>query len=1336
MLSSLRWRAGFVASLALTFSPAARVSALPSQVYVRYHYEIQGSTAPPMGDISVWRSGDRYARVETPLPERKKAYAVMIVDEPAIYLFRKGAREGQKLADPDPQGKVHIQIAPLDPSGDLKDLEIGREIQFFRSQKAKRRPDQIVAGRRRAVFELHLRRYDLRLFIDLSHRRPLKLSIRAGKTALAIVYSAYELHQHFAASLYRVPAGMRLTASKMNLGAASAPSKHLDTPFPENVQPGFWFSASQAGRRVRLDSNTCGDRPVFICSFDPEAPEAGEVISELARLYQEFKDTQLCFIPAPRGSLNTQQNNYPFPVYQLAYADAPGLTTVDKPMALFLRRNAQSLLSPLPGAEWQLHSAVDDGSPDSDIPVGDLEEQWRRVDAELDTPNRLDVILELIAKRDFDGLDRIFKADRTLGQGTINGHWLLLADYQDILVGANDDSSVHQRMDFLSNWISAKPESVSPRIALAELWSRYAWLARGHGYANEVAASQGALFAEREEQARKLLFAAQSLKEKDPELQTALIYVAEAQGWPRDKVEGIFREGQSQFPTYQYLYVAMAEYLFPKWEGAPGDWERFAEEVAKENPGGEGYELYSRIGLLVKDQLEFGWLGTQLFQNSQLSWPMFKRGEDDIIARYPKSKVNLNYYAFFACAAGDKITARALFQRIGDDYSVRVWGNRVVYDRSRRWAGITTPSKPVHLPAPDTSGDVATPVAPKVPAASVKMFHGHRVIMAQRNPDWRPPIRSPTNSAASTPTLMRTPATHSVSELCSMTTNIRTRYQALKALGALGPSAAPAIPTLLKMTSAKFPPANGPVMAVFVAGRWRLKPMPEKSGHPPPAPAPSDDVQAQLLAIQALGDMGPVARIALPRLIEIIANNDNRTDRPFLGDRIPLRTTALEAAVRIAPPQSETRQELLRWLKQGAGARALAAKEFEMLLPDDSDILSKLIAATKERGVAASQDYFALRSAIDAILMAHPSLFSNGGTPEEDVARANPNRSPSDVKGLTADLGSPNQKTREQALDELSKKQRLSPETLFSIREMTKRLTLTRKPEKEIDTLALPENLMGTPLPIAIAEVSWEPGFLPSLSRVASNNPTWAIQQLSEGDPDITLGLLTAIRRWPAPVPDNLIAGVIAACNNPNAALRKMAFDMLTPAARNYPEMFAIALKELNDPDNQLQGKAQSVIEHYYLAPKNLYPILRTKAGLTSVIILEMDCKARLPPLTDALLHDPDSQVRRTAAALIPASCAGRSAKLPDALRDLAFQTLLTSVNDRTPEVRQLAVRGIGELAAQYPSVASAVAKKLQRKRFALDSGKSLGYAVWWALFNHKPAEESQIEAALRDAPH
>ena len=58
--------------------------------------------------------------------------------------------------------------------------------------------------------------------------------------------------------------------------------------------------------------------------------------------------------------------------------------------------------------------------------------------------------------------------------------------------------------------------------------------------------------------------------------------VALGQGWRRNEYDALYKKAVEGEATYYEFYFRKAYYLLPRWYGKPGEWERFAEEAAKE----------------------------------------------------------------------------------------------------------------------------------------------------------------------------------------------------------------------------------------------------------------------------------------------------------------------------------------------------------------------------------------------------------------------------------------------------------------------------------------------------------------------------------------------------------------------------------------------------------------------------------------------------------------------------------------------------------------------------------------------------------------------------------
>ena len=109
----------------------------------------------------------------------------------------------------------------------------------------------------------------------------------------------------------------------------------------------------------------------------------------------------------------------------------------------------------------------------------------------------------------------------------------------------------------------------------------------------------------------------------------------------------------------------------PKWGGTwrdVDDLARLAAAAARERDGDANYaraywNLLQRQGTPNKN----------IFQDTEVSWQLMKKGFEDLVARYPHSAWVVNAFAGFSCLAGDKSTFREIWPRIGAYLDHRAW---------------------------------------------------------------------------------------------------------------------------------------------------------------------------------------------------------------------------------------------------------------------------------------------------------------------------------------------------------------------------------------------------------------------------------------------------------------------------------------------------------------------------------------------------------------------------------------------------------------------------------------------------------------------------------------
>jgi hypothetical protein len=125
----------------------------------------------------------------------------------------------------------------------------------------------------------------------------------------------------------------------------------------------------------------------------------------------------------------------------------------------------------------------------------------------------------------------------------------------------------------------------------------------------------------------------------------------------------------------------MAYYLLPGWRGKPGDWEAFAAEAADARGGEEGDMLYMIIA-----RSRASTEGQSFFSNTQISYPRMKRGFEASMTRHPAYVYDFNSFCYFACIAGDRATAKTLFDKIGGKWEVKIWKQESQFQIWQTWA--------------------------------------------------------------------------------------------------------------------------------------------------------------------------------------------------------------------------------------------------------------------------------------------------------------------------------------------------------------------------------------------------------------------------------------------------------------------------------------------------------------------------------------------------------------------------------------------------------------------------------------------------------------------------
>jgi hypothetical protein len=319
------------------------------------------------------------------------------------------------------------------------------------------------------------------------------------------------------------------------------------------------------------------------------------------------------------------------------------------------------------GLAWGLACASlpAQNAPAADDPIDSQEAREFRV-----------TVRQLFNAGSFAKLENIAETARSEKSRFRGGAWKLNVFYATVqgpgsLTSA--DSVWEAHIARLSQWAAAYPASATPHVALARAYIRYAWKARGMGYAKTVTDKGWQLYRSRMQQARATLEAAQAVSAKDPRWYRSMQDVALAQRWPRAQVDQLLESAIAAEPNYYYFYIAQANFLLPRWYGKTGEAEAFAQSIADRIGGQEGDAIYFRIAEDMdccgkRDRLP------------ALSWDRIKEGFAALESLYGSINYQRNVMAYLAVRNKDQEFAARMFVRIGDDWNQDVWGSKANFD--------------------------------------------------------------------------------------------------------------------------------------------------------------------------------------------------------------------------------------------------------------------------------------------------------------------------------------------------------------------------------------------------------------------------------------------------------------------------------------------------------------------------------------------------------------------------------------------------------------------------------------------------------------------------------
>ena len=291
--------------------------------------------------------------------------------------------------------------------------------------------------------------------------------------------------------------------------------------------------------------------------------------------------------------------------------------------------------------------------------------------------------LTLFTNKDYRGLEALAALRRGSKARYPNGNWKLTFTYAGLEPSNEESAATWQaRLALADDWIRARPESMTARVAKARLLIAQAWKIRSSDWADNVAEANWKPFQAKLVEATAVLNKAKPLQERCPIYWAAWQKVAVGLGMRRTDYDALVSQAIKEFPDYGYYYNSRAIFLLPRWYGKEGEWERDLTKSADELGGEAGDKLYAQVVCEVHNH---GGV-VDVFQGKQASWERVDKGFEGLLKEFPDSLATKNERAFLAGLAGDKAKAQAYLAQLNGEGDLTVWHSQDKLDRFLKWA--------------------------------------------------------------------------------------------------------------------------------------------------------------------------------------------------------------------------------------------------------------------------------------------------------------------------------------------------------------------------------------------------------------------------------------------------------------------------------------------------------------------------------------------------------------------------------------------------------------------------------------------------------------------------
>lgn len=151
---------------------------------------------------TLWRQGERLARLEERLNSETGAHLLVVIAEPDLWIVDRAKGLGRHLLDPGPLLVVRLPVFHELTTGIWPELELGCEASFFRRHGA-----AALHSEDGMVYLLRDGDLRVRLKVDV-HDRPVRIEAERGDFKRGLDYLSYETLAELDPKLFEQPQGI------------------------------------------------------------------------------------------------------------------------------------------------------------------------------------------------------------------------------------------------------------------------------------------------------------------------------------------------------------------------------------------------------------------------------------------------------------------------------------------------------------------------------------------------------------------------------------------------------------------------------------------------------------------------------------------------------------------------------------------------------------------------------------------------------------------------------------------------------------------------------------------------------------------------------------------------------------------------------------------------------------------------------------------------------------------------------------------------------------------------------------------------------------------------